>query len=99
MWNDFLDKKEINMVEFLYHSVKKGQLQTWSMDLNTAAFFIYKNTPYMLNYGAWGIVCFNLNRAFKASDKTVLGFIPDMQFIEVANFPTAGEQRLMLDLV
>ena len=101
MFQDYLDKKEDSMDfrEFLYHSNKKGQLQSWNIDFNTAAFFMYKDVPYMLTQGAWGIVCFNLNRAFWATDKTVIGTSATMHFDYLVAWPTADMQQLLLNLV
>ena len=101
MFQDYLDKKEdtVDIREFLYHSNKKGMLQTWSTDFNTAAFFMYKDVPYMLINGQWGVVCFNLNRAFWATDKTVIGMIESKDFDFLTTWPTAQQQTLLLNLV
>ena len=101
MYQDYLDKKEDSMDfrEFLYHSNKKGQLQSWNTDFNKAAFFVYKDVPYMLINGAWGVVCFNLNRAFWATDKTVIGTSATMHFDYLVAWPTADMQQLLLNLV
>jgi hypothetical protein len=109
LFQDYLDDKEAEwpveepkIREFLYHSNKKGQLQSWSTDFNTAAFFMYKDVPYMLINGAWGVVCFNLNRAFWATDKTVIGTSATSRsnaFDYLVAWPTADMQRLLLNLV
>ena len=88
--------------EFLYHSNKKGQLQSWNIDFNMSAFFMYKDVPYMLTQGEWGVVCFNLNRAFWATDKTVIGTSATSRsnaFDYLVAWPTADMQRLLLNLV
>ena len=98
--NDGSINKEVTMdnQEFLYHSNKKGQLQSWNTDFNTAAFFVYKDVPYMLINGAWGVVCFNLNRAFWATDKTVIGFTATSMrnaFDYLVAWPNARMQQLL----
>lgn len=98
IFQDYLDNKETEMDnrEFLYHSTKKGQLQSWNIDFNKSVFFEYKGMPYMLTHGAWGIVCFNLNRAFRASNKTVMGFVPMCSFLNMVEWPNAKEQAALL---
>ena len=97
----FEDYKENKMDhrEFLYHSNKKGQLQSWNIDFNMSAFFMYKDVPYMLTQGEWGVVCFNLNRAFWATDKSVIGTSATDRFDYLVAWPTADMQRLLLNLV
>ena len=95
----FPKEDKVDIREFLYHSNKKGQLQSWNIDFNTAAFFMYKDVPYMLTQGAWGVVCFNLNRAFWATDKTVIGTSATMHFDYLVAWPTANMQQLLLNLV